>query len=130
MADMTALEVEAAHRAAALERLAKTEPGDVASYYTGRPGCACGCRGTYRYSEAHREMSGERRGYSVSDDEVVKPASVKRMLTMLRKRLEDESVEVSCFEEFTPFGGGSAWYLKVNNHHVDDGERVYTFRYA
>jgi hypothetical protein len=130
MAGMTALEVEATYRAAALERLAKTEPSTVASYYTGRPGCACGCRGTYRYSEDHREMSGERRGYSVSDDEVVKPASVKRLLTMMRKRLEDEDVEVVAFDEFTPFGGGSAWWVELNNHSVENGERVYTVRCA
>jgi hypothetical protein len=127
----TALEVEAARRAAALERLAKTEPGDVASYYTGRPGCACGCRGTYRYSEAHREMSGERRGYSVSDDEVVKPASVKRMLTMLRKRLEDEEeVEVVAFDEFTVSDGEGGWWVELNNHSADNGERVYIVRCA
>lgn len=124
-------ETGAAHRAAALERLAKTEAGDVASYYTGRPGCACGCRGTYRYSEAHREMSGESRGYAVTDDEVVMSSAVKRLLTMLRKRLEDEEgIEIVAFGEFTPFDGGAAWWVELNNHHVDNGERVYTIHCA
>ena len=60
---------------------------------------------------------------------MVKPAAVKRLLTMLRKRLEDEEeVEVVAFDEFTPFDGGTAWWVELNNHSADNGERVYTFR--
>jgi len=130
MADMTALESDALYRAAALERLAKTEPGAVSSYYTGRPGCACGCRGTYRYTEAHRAISGEHRGYPVSDDDVVKPASVKRLLTMLRKRLEDEDIEVVGFGEFTVSDGEGGWWVELDNALVENGGRVYTVRCA
>ena len=100
MADMTALEVEAAHRAAALERLAATEPSRVVSYYTGRPGCACGCRGTHR------------------DVIPGKPAAVKRLLTMLRKRLEGEEWIV---EDFGAFDDG--WW-------VDVGARTYIIYFS
>lgn len=44
---------------------------DVVTSYTGKAsGCRCGCRGTYRCTEANREMNAQRRGYAVSDDEV------------------------------------------------------------
>lgn len=60
----------------------------VTSYYTGRSGCACGCRGTYRYLEHHVESEGKRRGYEVTSDEVTTMRSVRSLMTRLRNRLE------------------------------------------
>lgn len=59
--------LEAAPSRAALAALSLA---DIASAYSGRPGCACGCRGNYRYSSAHREWAGRGRGYAVDDDDI------------------------------------------------------------
>lgn len=42
----------------------------VTSVYSGRPGCACGCLGTYKYTKQHQKEQGKRRGYVVEDSEV------------------------------------------------------------
>lgn len=55
---------------AALAALTPAAPAALASAYSGRPGCACGCRGNYRYASAHREWAGRNRGYAVGDDDV------------------------------------------------------------
>jgi hypothetical protein len=40
------------------------------SAYSGALGCACGCRGRYRYTSAHREAAGATRGYPIMDKDV------------------------------------------------------------
>jgi hypothetical protein len=52
------------------QNLGALAPEDVVSVYSGRPGCACGCRGKYSYHSANRAVGAERRGYAVGDDEV------------------------------------------------------------
>ena len=59
--------LEAAPSRAALAALS---PAALVSAYSGRPGCACGCRGNHRYSSAYREWAGRNRGYDVGDAEV------------------------------------------------------------
>lgn len=82
-----------------LDRLSRIEAEEITSYYTGREGCACGCRGTYRYAAHAAEAEGERRGYALEEDEVVEVSSVRRLLTNLRKRVTDTWVEdVMVFE--------------------------------
>jgi hypothetical protein len=39
----------------------------VLAVYTGKQGCMCGCKGTYRYTALTRGEAGKRRGYEVSD---------------------------------------------------------------
>ena len=68
---------------AALAALAALSPAVLASAYSGRPGCACGCRGRYRYASAHREWAGRNRGYAVDDDDV-SDRSVARILDNAR----------------------------------------------
>ena len=42
----------------------------VAFAYSGRPGCACGCRGNYRYASAHREWAEKNQGHAIEDSDV------------------------------------------------------------
>jgi len=42
----------------------------IVSVYSGKPGCACGCKGRHYYSTQHRVAEGAARGYPVSDAEV------------------------------------------------------------
>lgn len=43
---------------------------EVAFVYSGKDGCACGCRGKYSYASQHQEWASNNRGYKVNDDEV------------------------------------------------------------
>lgn len=94
-----------------LRHLDSIRPEDVTSYYTGRCGCACGCRGDYRYVEAHRAREGERRGYPVGDNEVVNLRSVRSLFTRLRNRMEEYEV--------------SSYYPLDNGFAVDVEDRTY-----
>lgn len=58
----------------------------VTAVYTGRPGCACGCRGKYRYASAHASKAGQRRGYAVSADEI-SDRSVKLVTSRVNKMI-------------------------------------------
>ncbi len=48
----------------------KIDITQVYDAYSGRPGCACGCRGKHTYTSNHRAYASENRGYEVTDDEV------------------------------------------------------------
>ena len=57
---------------------------DVLTSYTGRAhNCRCGCKGTYKCTEARRELNGKRRGYKVDDNEV-SDRSVQQTLNRLK----------------------------------------------
>lgn len=64
--------------------LAGLSASDVASVYSGRPGCMCGCKGNHRYSSEHREAASKRRGYAVSDDEV-NDRQVRKVLALVQE---------------------------------------------
>lgn len=59
---------------------------DVSSVYSGRPGCACGCRGKHTYASAHR-------GYPVTDNEV-SDRTVKMMVNKMNKLISDPCNEI------------------------------------
>lgn len=43
----------------------KIDPTKVVSVYSGRPGCACGCRGKHTYASATAEEVSKKRGFAV-----------------------------------------------------------------
>lgn len=51
---------------------------DVLSVYSGKPGCACGCRGKYSYASKLVAEASKNRGYKVTPDEV-SDKNIKRM---------------------------------------------------
>ena len=59
-------------REAALAFIASVTPEKVRSVYSGRTGCACGCRGNHRYHPEHVAEASANRGYAVTEDEVSK----------------------------------------------------------
>lgn len=63
----------------------------VLCVYTGKQGCMCGCKGTYRYTALTRAEAGKRRGYEVSDGEV-NESVVSRVINKVRAA---ENVEVA-----------------------------------
>jgi hypothetical protein len=42
----------------------------IRAVYSGRKGCACGCRGKYTYASKFQAEASRDRGYEVTDDEV------------------------------------------------------------
>lgn len=64
------LESMTAEELASTGYLQTITPAQVTSAYSGRPGCACGCNGTYWYAKAYQARSSKNRGYAVLDEEV------------------------------------------------------------
>ena len=71
-------------------KLSEVTTDKVMKIYSGRPGCACGCRGKYRYNPVNLEIGKKDRGYEVSDDEI-SATSVKNVLAKLQA-MPDELV--------------------------------------
>lgn len=79
-------------------KVTKIDIDKVLSVYSGRPGCACGCRGNYFYQADPklRAAASTRRGYTVTDDEVRSKKALGRiinnMLATGQARLEGDHV--------------------------------------
>lgn len=84
---------------------------DVMSVYSGKPGCACGCNGNYRYNSAHQALGTAHRGYAV-DAEDVNDKQVRRVLKLVQ----------------TADLGDSSWMASKDGdwYSVTLGGRVYT----
>ena len=73
---------------AQLATLAALTAADVVAVYSGKPGCACGCRGKYSYSSEHRARASKHRGYRVEDDEI-SDRNVTRILNLMKANAND-----------------------------------------
>jgi hypothetical protein len=70
----------------------KIDVNEVRAFYTGRPGCMCGCLGNYKYASQYREECAKSRGYAISDDEVSDRA-VKMGVTKFNKLIDEGLVK-------------------------------------
>ena len=61
--------------------------------YSGKPGCMCGCLGTYKVASAHREFAEDELGYKY-DDNAVNDAAVKRAFN---KIMNDPNVDIDFY---------------------------------
>jgi hypothetical protein len=68
---------------AAKARLLAMTVAEVQSVYSGKPGCACGCRGNHRYNSQHVASASKNRGYAVTPEEV-NDRQVKKVLEILK----------------------------------------------
>lgn len=59
-------------------------PTDILTAYSGKPGCACGCRGTYVVTQENRAEAEKDRGYAYLDEDV-NPRQLKRVLKQVQK---------------------------------------------
>lgn len=65
----------------------------VERVYSGKPGCCCGCRGTYYYSTTVDPVAaGARRGYPVTPDEF-NDRMVSRILNTITKNRQIAEVD-------------------------------------
>ena len=58
---------------------------DILQAYSGKPGCACGCNGTYVITAESRVEADKSRGYPHTDEDV-NPTQLKRVLKQVQKR--------------------------------------------
>ena len=64
----------------------------VSSVYSGKPGCACGCRGQYRYNSAMLAAESKRRGYAVEAEDV-NDKQVRKVVRLLLINWPDVKVD-------------------------------------
>ena len=69
------------------------DPAIVEAAYSGKLGCACGCRGKYSYASAFAKQAGKRRGYDVSPDEI-SDRSIVVMTRKFNKAIADKNIQV------------------------------------
>ena len=73
------------------------------SVYSGRPGCACGCRGKHIYASAQVAAQSKRRGYEIRPEEV-SDRSVALMVKKVNRLLAEGYGEpLISLEGDTPF---------------------------
>ena len=77
------------------------------SVYSGRDGkCCCGCAGKHSYTEAHREVAGKNRGYTVDDDDV-NDKMVRRVIKLIKEN--EASADDNC--DFVSLVVGTRLYV-------------------
>jgi hypothetical protein len=67
-------------------------PEQVYAAYSGKPGCACGCKGTYRYNPTMVEFASKNRGYEVTADEV-NFNQIKKALKVVQSNFKETDEE-------------------------------------
>lgn len=72
-------------------RLKSLTADQVLSVYSGKPGCACGCRGKYSYNSKHVAAASKDRGYTVTPDEV-NDRMVTKVLKLVQQHADDSRV--------------------------------------
>lgn len=63
----------------------------VRSVYSGKLGCACGCRGKHSYNPAHTDEASADRGYPVTSDE----CSERSVANVLKAVQQANGVEIA-----------------------------------
>lgn len=61
----------------------------VMSVYSGKPGCACGCRGKHTTSHKNRELAAKHRGYAYADEDV-SDRTVKLIFNKVMRNYRDK----------------------------------------
>lgn len=80
----------------------------VMSVYSGRPGCMCGCVGTYRVASEHLAVANVDRGYDY-DREDVNDRQVRKVVRILEAQTEVEMTSHYVFAKVQTGGGPSGY---------------------
>lgn len=95
----------------AAARLQKLAAADLLSVYSGRPGCACGCRGKWSYNAARRREAERSCGYRLIDSDV-SARSLAIVLGKVKRLATDaaaDEVEVGTIDGF----GSEGFYAET-----------------
>ena len=76
-------------------------PADILKAYSGKPGCACGCLGTYAITAESRKEADKDRGYDHGDEDV-RPEQVKRVLKQVQKHAALTGYGEKCEADYYP----------------------------
>ena len=90
----------------------------IYSVYSGRKGCACGCRGKYSYAAAYKD---KRPSYYADTDEGINDRTVKLLVNRVEAMIRDEHADVEVV-----FDDDGDW-VAVD---LDDRDRTYTIYFA
>jgi|HubBroStandDraft_2_1064218.scaffolds.fasta_scaffold444150_2 hypothetical protein len=72
----------------AIKPIIEITPEEVLKVYSGRPGCGCGCRGSYWVNPSHLERANKERGYAYEGSEISLP-NINRVLNIMKKRANE-----------------------------------------
>jgi hypothetical protein len=114
-----------------LAALAALTPANVQGVYSGKPGCACGCKGNYRYHSTQVQAATKRRGYEVTPDEV-NDKQVAKVLKIVQEAGAKDRAALSAaailgIEAPEPKVVVGDSYFSFDVENVDNGNvRVYT----
>jgi len=78
----------------------------VATVYSGRPGCCCGCRGKHTAASAHRAWAAKNRGYDFDDDEVS-----DRQVRRVARIMNEHAGQLEWSGNHAFYDAGTRWYI-------------------
>jgi len=97
---------------------------DILKAYSGKPGCACGCRGSYRVTPASRKEADVDTGYAYSDDEVN-----ERQVTRVLREIQAAATHIEYAADLNKAAGDTHWNVDDKLYYVTaqvSPARVYT----
>jgi hypothetical protein len=97
---------------------------DILKAYSGKPGCACGCRGNYRVTAANRKEADVDTGYAYSDDEVN-----DRQVTRVLREIQAAAAHIEYAVDLNKADGDAHWNVDDDLYYVTaqvSPSRVYT----
>lgn len=77
-----------------MKTIDQVTPEEVVKVYSGRPGCGCGCRGTYRVNPVHAAFANSVRSYEYEAKEF-NFVQVKKVLAILQSRASEVTTTTS-----------------------------------
>lgn len=94
-----------------MRRFEAVDKSAIIKVYSGRQGCACGCRGKYTYATEHRQFGSKERGYEVTADEC-NDATVTLLRNKMIRAMQSGDCEVVC-DGTHAFGGEICFSIDV-----------------
>jgi hypothetical protein len=85
--------------------MGKIQVQDIASVYSGKPGCMCGCRGKYYCASALGSQRDKVRGYGITSEKV-SDRQVKRIIDLMNGNPSTEDKGNHYFLDL-----GTRWYV-------------------
>lgn len=97
---------------------------DILKAYSGKPGCACGCRGNYRVTPQNRKEADADTGYAYGDEEVN-----ERQVTRVLREIQAAATHIEYAPDLNKAAGDSHWNVDDELYYITaqvSPSRVYT----
>lgn len=87
---------------------------EVVKTYSGKSGCGCGCRGTYRVNPVHLAFANEKRGFDYSAEEINLATCKLRLNKLQQIALENpEAIQADA-----QWGGLVCYAFETESHNL------------